>query len=101
LAVGVVVLQLAAGAAVLWTLIGGAGQFWSSDYGRLMALKLLMVSALLSIAAVNKLYLTPKLLSGQAKAIIQFRRSVTIEMVIGALILLITATFTTVIGPPH
>jgi putative copper resistance protein D len=101
LAVGVVVLQLAAGAAVLWTLIGGAGQFWSSDYGRLMALKLLMVSALLSIAAVNKLYLTPKLLSGQAKAMIQFRRSVTIEMVIGALILLITATFTTVIGPPH
>jgi putative copper resistance protein D len=101
LALGVVVLQLAAGAAVLWTLIGGAAQFWNSDYGRLMALKLLVVSALLSIAAVNKLYLTPKLLSGHAKAVIQFRRSVTIEMVIGALILLITATFTTVTGPPH
>jgi copper resistance protein D len=101
LALGVVLLLVAAGAAVLWTLIGDAAQFWSSDYGRLMALKLLMVAALLSIAAVNKLYLTSKLLSGDARAVIQFRRSVTIEMVIGALILLITATFTTVAGPPH
>jgi copper resistance protein D len=101
LALGVVLLLVAAGAAVLWTLIGDAAQFWSSDYGLLMALKLLMVAALLSTAAVNKLYLTPKLLRGDVGAVIQFRRSVTIEMVIGALILLITATFTTVAGPPH
>lgn len=101
LALGVVLLLTAAGAGVLWTLIGDAGLFWSSDYGRLMALKLLTVAALLSIAAANKLYLTPKLLSGDAGAVIQFRRSVTIEMIIGALILLITATFTTVAGPPH
>jgi putative copper export protein len=99
LALGVVALLLAAGAGVLWTVIGDAGQFWSSDYGRMMAMKLLMVAALLSTAAVNKLYLTPKLLSGDAKAVIQFRRSVKTEMVIGALILLITAAFTTVAGP--
>lgn len=100
LALGVVALQLAAGAGVLWTVIRDAGQFWSSDYGRMMAVKLLMVAALLSIAAVNKLYLTPKLLSGHARAVIQFRGSVKLEMVIGALILLITATFTTIAGPP-
>jgi len=100
LALGVVVLLLAAGAGVLWAVIGDATQFWSSDYGRMMAMKLLIVAALLSIAAVNKLYLTPKLLSGHAKAVIRFRRSVILEMVIGALILLITATFTTVAGPP-
>jgi copper resistance protein D len=100
LALGVVVLLLAAGAGVLWAVIGDAAQFWSSDYGRMMAVKLLIVAALLSIAAVNKLYLTPKLLSGHAKALIQFRRSVKLEMVIGALILLITATFTTLAGPP-
>jgi len=101
LALGVVALLLAAGAGVLWTLIGDAAQFWSSDYGRMMAMKLLMVAALLSIAAVNKLYLTPKLLSGNAKAVIYFRRSVKTEMVLGALILLITAAFTTVAGPPQ
>jgi putative copper export protein len=67
----------------------------------MMAVKLLVVAALLGLAAVNKLYLTPRLLSGQAKAVIQFRRSLKAEMVIGALILLITATFTTVAGPPR
>ena len=101
LALGVVALLLAAGAGVLWALIGDAAQFWSSDYGRMMAVKLLIVAALLSIAAVNKLYLTPKLLSGDAKAVIQFRRSVKTEMAVGALILLITAAFTTIAGPPQ
>jgi len=100
-ALGVVVLLLSAGAGLLWTLIGNAAPFWSSDYGRMMAIKLLMVAALLGIAAMNKLYLTPRLLRGQARAFVQFRRAVQVEMVVGALILLITATFTTVTGPPR
>jgi copper resistance protein D len=101
LALGVVLLLLAAGAGVLWSVIGGAAQFWSSDYGRMLALKLLVVAALLGVAGVNKLYLTPQLLSGHAKAVVRFRRSVMTEMVIGAVILLITATFTTIAGPPQ
>jgi len=100
-AVGVVLLLMAAGIGVLWTLIGNAATFWSSDYGRMVAVKLFGVAALLSIAAMNKLYLTPKLLQGDRKALIRFRRSVQTEMIIGALILLITATFTTITGPPR
>lgn len=101
LAVGGVVLLMAAGIGVLWTLIGDAATFWSSDYGRMVAIKLFGVAAMLSIAAMNKLYLTPKLLQGDRKALIRFRRSVQTEMIIGALILLITATFTTITGPPR
>jgi putative copper resistance protein D len=101
LAVGVVVLLMAAGIGVLWILIRDAATFWSSDYGRMIAVKLFGVAALLSIAARNKLYLTPKLLKGDRKALIQFRRSVQTEIIIGALILLITAAFTTITGPPH
>ena len=101
LALGVVALLLSAGLSLLWMLIGDTAPFWGSDYGRMMVIKLLMVAALLGTAAVNKLYLTPKLLNGRAEAIIQFRRSVQAEMVSGALILLITATFTTVSGPPR
>jgi len=100
-ALGVVTLLLGAGAILLWTLSGHAAPFWGSDYGRMMAIKLLMVAALLSIAALNKLYLTPGLLRGQVRAFVQFRRAVQAEMVLGALILLITATFTTVTGPPR
>lgn len=101
LALRVVALLLAAGASLLLMLIRSASQFWSSDYGRMMAVKLLAVAALLGLAGWNKLALTPKLLQGDAHAMLKFRRSLQAEMSVGALILLTTAAFTTVTGPPH
>jgi putative copper resistance protein D len=101
IALALVALLLSAGAAVLWVLIKDAALFWSSDYGELMALKLLSVAALLGIAGVNRVYLTPRLLRGHANAVRRFRRSIQIEMLVGTLILLLTAAFTTVTGPPH
>jgi putative copper export protein len=100
LALRVVALLIAAGASLLFMLIGSAAQFWASDYGRIMAIKLLAVAALLSLAAWNKLALTPKLLQGDARAVVKFRRSLLAEMSVGALILLTTAAFTTLTGPP-
>jgi copper resistance protein D len=99
IALAVVLLLLCAGASLLWTVIGDA-PFWNSDYGRMMAVKLLFVAALLTVAAANRLYLTPRLLKGHDRAISQFKRNVQMEMIIGALILVITAAFTTVAGPP-
>jgi len=100
LALRVVALLVAAGASLLLMLIGHAAQFWASDYGRMMAIKLLAVAALLGAAAWNKLHLTPRLLQGDARAAQMFRRSVLAEMGVGALILLTTAAFTTLTGPP-
>jgi putative copper resistance protein D len=100
LALRVVALLLAAGASLLVMLIGHAAQFWGSDYGRMMAIKLLAVAALLGAAAWNKLHLTPRLLKGDARAAEMFRRSVLVEMGVGALILLTTAALTTLTGPP-
>ena len=100
LAVRVVALLIAAGASLLLMLIGSAAPFWASDYGRMMAVKLLAVAALLSFAAWNKLALTPRLLQGDARAVVDFRRSLLGEMSFGALILLTTAAFTTLAGPP-
>jgi copper resistance protein D len=100
LALRVVAVLLAAGASLLLMLIGSAAQFWASDYGRMMAIKLLAVAALLSFAAWNKLVLTPRLLRGDARAKGLFRRSVLAEMGVGAVILLTTAAFTTFTGPP-
>ena len=96
--VGVLVV---AGATLLWVLIGDASKFWSSDYGRMVAAKLAAVALLLSVAAMNKLYLTPRLLNGDAGAAVVLRRSIKAEMVLGGLVLLITAAFTTLAGPPH
>ena len=97
--IGVAVL-LSAGSSLLWILITHAGQFWSSDYGKLVALKLLLVALLLSLAAGNKLHLTPGLERHEARAALLLRRSIRFEMLIGALILLVTAGFTTLTGPP-
>ena len=100
LALRVVTLLLAAGASLLVMLIGHAAQFWGSDYGQMMAIKLLAVAALLGAAAWNKLHLTPRLLRGDARAAEMFRRSVLAEIGVGALILLTTAGLTTLTGPP-
>jgi copper resistance protein D len=100
LALSVVALLLAAGASLLVKLIGSAAQFWGSDYGRMMAIKLLAVAALLGLAAWNKLVLTPRLLRGDARALALFKRSVLAEMAVGTVILLTTAAFTTFTGPP-
>jgi copper resistance protein D len=100
IAVRVVAVLLAAGASLLLILIGSAAQFWASDYGRMMAVKLLAVAALLGLAAWNKLALTPRLVRGEPAAATGLRRSLLAEMAVGAFILLTTAALTTLTGPP-
>jgi copper resistance protein D len=100
IALRVVALLLAAGASLLWMLIGNAGEFWRSDYGYLMLAKLLAVALILGLAAWNKLSLTPRLLKRQPGAVTSFRRSLSGEIFFGALILTVTAALTTWSGPP-
>ena len=100
LALRVVALLIAAGASMLWMFINDAGQFWRSDYGYMMVIKLAAVVLILGLAAWNKLSLTPKLLKRQPGAVTSFRRSLSGEIFLGALILTITAALTTLSGPP-
>jgi copper resistance protein D len=100
IAIAAVALLIFAGAGLLWLMIGSATEFWSSAYGRMMALKLFMVALILSLAAFNKLHLTVRLSHGDAGAAGMFRRSVKAEMALGGLVLLVTAAFTTIVGPP-
>jgi len=100
-ALGVVGTLVAAGAILLWILIRDASKFWSSNYGWMLAAKLVVVAALLGIAALNKLYFTPRLLKGDARAVEGLKRSIRAEMILGGLVMLITATFTSITGPPH
>jgi putative copper resistance protein D len=45
-----------------WMLVGSVDALVSTDYGRLLSLKLLLFLAMLAMAAVNRLVLTPRLL---------------------------------------
>ena len=91
---------IAAGLGLLWMMLGDFADLWRSVYGRYVMLKLTLVAALLCLAAFNKLNLTPRLLGGETRALQALRTSVRLELLLGVLILLATATLTTVTGPP-
>jgi putative copper resistance protein D len=99
-AVFVVAGLIVAAAPLLWLLLGGFAELWRSTYGRTIALKLAFVAALLSLAAFNKLRLTPRVKAGDAEAVRSLRTSIRLEMCLGLMVLAVTATLTTVAGPP-
>jgi putative copper resistance protein D len=98
-ALGVVGILVITGGIVLTVLLDGVVQLWTSRYGRLVSLKLGLVILLLTFAGFNKLRLTPRLLAADESAVRALRRSIQAEMFIAGLILLVTATFTTITGP--
>jgi copper resistance protein D len=96
-AVGALVI---AGLSLAWILMGNLSQWPSSNYGRLLAVKLGLVAALLGFAAFNKLRLTPRLLAGDARALRNLKSSIRAELALAAGILWVTACLTTLTGPP-
>ncbi len=99
IAMAVVGALLAAGAAVLWILLGRLSELWSSDYGRIACAKIALVACLLALAAWNKLRLVPRIVGGDPLAVRSLRRSIGAEMLAAVLILLTTAALTTLAGP--
>lgn len=91
---------MTAGATLLWMLLGDFAALWTSAYGRYFMLKLAFVGCLLCVAAFNKLRLTPRLRAGDTRAVRSLRTSIRLELLLGILILAVTAAFTTLTGPP-
>ena len=52
---------LATGIVNSWNLLGGPRDLWTTDYGRLVAFKIVLLAAMIAIATVNKFHLTPRL----------------------------------------
>jgi copper resistance protein D len=92
---------LVTGAINTFELSGSCAALSGTDYGRLLLVKIALFFAMLAIAAVNRMRLTPRLIAGgdaAAPAIRRLRANALIEAVIGALILLIVAVLGTL--PP-
>lgn len=96
LAVFVVMILLICGASVALTLFQNWNEMIDTAYGQGFILKILLVASLLFLAACNKLYLTPRL--QQDFYVKKLRSSISLEMIIGSFILIITAYITTVVG---
>lgn len=69
----------------------------NSAYGWLLLTKLALVSLLLALGAINKLYIVPRL--ARAGYTRRLRLSIVTEMTVGLAIMMITAVLTTVVGP--
>jgi copper resistance protein D len=79
---------LATGLVNSWILIGSLRGLVATDYGRLVLLKVALFGAMLSVATLNRMRLTPNLANPpgsqpQVEALRKLTRNITIEFVIG------------------
>ena len=95
-----VAILILAGVALAWLLSGSWAALFGTAYGLGLLLKVFIVTGLLGIAALNKLQLVSALRAGKPHALAALRRSISIEMLAVVLILLATATITSVTTPP-
>lgn len=93
-------LLIAAGVALSWLLSGSLSALVGTAYGWVLLAKVALVTGLLGLAAWNKWRLVPALRAGDTMATAALRRSISVEMAVVVLILLVTATITSVTTPP-
>ena len=80
-----------------WLHLGGFAELWGSGYGRTLLLKVGLLSVVFGTGAYNWRRVRPAL--GTARAASHLRRSATLELTAGALVLIVTA-FLVATPPP-
>ena len=81
-------------------MLGSWHSLVTTDYGLTLLAKLILVTALLGLAAINKLKLVPEMARSTASAGHGLRRSILLEAGIMCAILCVTAALTSVTTPP-
>lgn len=93
------VLAIAAtGAINTWHALGDAAELFTTDYGRLISLKVGLFAAMLCVAAVNRFYLTPRLKRGSASTL---ARNCLAEAALGFCVLILVGALGTLPPPGH
>jgi copper transport protein len=87
-----VALLIAAGTVLAVLQLGRIGTFLDTPYGLRLLLKLAIVSTLVLVAALNRLWLTPALAAGRPYATRSLRASISLEMGLGLAILAATSS---------
>ena len=82
-----------------WSLLNGPRDLIASDYGRLVALKIVLFGAMVTIAAVNKFYLTPRL--PKPAALRSLRHNSLAEIGLGLCVLFFVGTLGTLPPAAH
>ena len=89
-----------------WYLVGSIPALTTTDYGRLLLIKLALFSAMVAIAAINRSRLTPRLVQRADMAAAQharrrLRRNAAIEALFGTVIVVIVAVLGTLPPASH
>ena len=95
-----VALLVVVGLIFAWLMTGSFSNLLSTAYGWTLLAKLGVVSGLMALAALNKWRFVPALASGTPAAVRHLRRSIQIEAIAVLLILMATATLTSITTPP-
>jgi putative copper resistance protein D len=90
-----------AGLLMAWLLLGDLQALVTTGYGQTLLIKLVLVSAILSLAAANKLRFVPAMQAGDGKAARHLARSIEIETAVMLVVLAATATLTSVVTLPN
>ncbi|MEN0087546.1 MAG: CopD family protein [Pseudomonadota bacterium] len=96
----IVALLIIAGVTISWLLAGSIAALLGTAYGAVLLLKVLSVSVLLGVAALNKVRLVPALRADERGAAKAIQRSISTEMLVVALVFVVTAIITVVTTPP-
>ncbi len=95
-----VAILIIAGTSLAWLLSGSVTELFGTAYGLALLLKVAIVAVLLGFAAFNKVRLVPDLRAEKPGSIHALRRSISMEILVVVVILLATATITSVTTPP-
>lgn len=88
----------ALGAVLAYSLVDSVSQLITTAYGRMLALKVALVIGMLVLGAMNKMRFIPELVANKPGAAGNLRRSVVIEGWVAVVVLIATASFSTVAG---
>ncbi|MCZ4281453.1 CopD family protein [Kiloniella laminariae] len=94
-------LLLISGAVMAWFIAGGFQGLFNTAYGWVLLGKIGIVGLLLGVAGLNKLYLVPSISRGSPLAIQHLQRSIWCEILLVVVILLATASITTLVPPEN
>jgi len=97
LAMGIVIALLICGVLVAYQLLGSLTELITTNYGRILLIKVAAVSMMLGFAAFHRWRLVPKLT--HTRTVKRLERSILLESLVGLGVLIITVLMTTLTGP--
>ncbi len=91
---------LIAGSIFSYILIGNISNLLNTTYGNVLLIKVIFAFLLISLGALNKLQLVPKLNAENETTIIKLKKSINVEMIIVLIIFFLTSLLTTSLTLP-